>query len=106
MVEAEWRRFEAVAECTPFQSFAWLSAWQRHVGLRGGMKPAIAVGRYADGRTAIIMPLAVVSGRAVARLRWLGQELCDYNAPLLAGGHGHGAFCPPQKGYLLAPRSR
>ena len=33
-VEAEWRRFEAVADCTVFQTFDWLAAWHRHIGLR------------------------------------------------------------------------
>jgi len=83
-VEAEWRRFEAIAECTPFQTFEWLEAWHRHVGRRDGVVPAIAVGRFADGKTAFILPLAVQPLRSVRRLCWLGQELCDYNAPLLA----------------------
>ncbi len=83
-VEGEWRRFEPIAEGTPFQSFEWLSMWQRHIGSRDGVVPAIAVGRFADGSTAFIMPLGVEAHRAVRRLRWLGQELCDYNAPLLA----------------------
>ncbi len=33
-VEAEWRRFERVADCTAFQTFDWLASWQRHVGER------------------------------------------------------------------------
>jgi CelD/BcsL family acetyltransferase involved in cellulose biosynthesis len=83
-VESEWRRFERTAEATPFQSFEWLSAWQHHVGTRDGTLPAIAVGRYADGNTAFICPLAIEPRRTARRLRWLGQDLCDYNAPLLA----------------------
>jgi CelD/BcsL family acetyltransferase involved in cellulose biosynthesis len=84
--ESEWRRFEQVAECTPFQTFEWLSLWQRHVGLREDVKPVIAVGHFADGNIAFIMPLAVERQRLARRLCWLGQELCDYNAPLLARG--------------------
>lgn len=82
--ESEWRRFEQVAECTPFQTFEWLSLWQRHVGLREDVKPVIAVGHFADGDIAFIIPLAVERQRLARRLCWLGQELCDYNAPLLA----------------------
>ncbi len=44
----------------------------------------IAVGRFADGKTAFILPLAIAPQRSARRLCWLGQELCDYNAPLLA----------------------
>ena len=83
-VESEWRRFEEVAECTPFQTFEWLSAWHRHVGSRDGVVAAIAVGRSADGKTEFIIPLAVEPRRFARRLSWLGQDLCDYNAPLLA----------------------
>jgi CelD/BcsL family acetyltransferase involved in cellulose biosynthesis len=83
-VEAEWRRFEQAADCTAFQTFDWLAAWQRHIGARQGVRPAIAVGRYGDGDIAFILPLCVVPGRLARRIRWLGQDLCDYNAPLLA----------------------
>ena len=83
-VESEWRGFENGAECTPFQSFEWLSAWHRHVGVRHGVVPAIALGRYGDGNIAFVLPLAVAARCAARRLCFLGQELCDYNAPLLA----------------------
>jgi CelD/BcsL family acetyltransferase involved in cellulose biosynthesis len=82
-VESEWRRFEQVAEGTPFQTFEWLATWHRHIGARDGVVPAIAVGRFADGKTAFILPLAIEPRRAARRLCWLGQKLCDYNAPLL-----------------------
>jgi CelD/BcsL family acetyltransferase involved in cellulose biosynthesis len=83
-VESEWRSFQQTAECTPFQTFEWLSAWQRHIGAREGVVPAIVVGRFADGKTACILPLAVEKRRLAKRLCWLGEKLCDYNAPLLA----------------------
>src|SRR5271169_111510 len=83
-IEGEWRRFEPVADCTAFQTFAWLATWQRHVGVRVGARPAIAVGRYGDGKIALVLPLCVVAKGAVRRLCWLGLDLCDYNAPLIA----------------------
>jgi CelD/BcsL family acetyltransferase involved in cellulose biosynthesis len=83
-VESEWRSFEQIADATPFQSFDWLSTWQRRVGTLDGTVPAVAIGRFADGRTAFIFPLAVEPRRVMSRLSWLGQNLCDYNAPLLA----------------------
>jgi CelD/BcsL family acetyltransferase involved in cellulose biosynthesis len=45
--------------------------------------PAIVVGRRADGEPLFLIPLAVVPGIA-RRLIFLGCDLCDYNAPLLA----------------------
>jgi CelD/BcsL family acetyltransferase involved in cellulose biosynthesis len=82
-VENEWRRFEASADCTVFQSFDWLSCWHRHIGGRLKVRPAIVVGRRAGGEPLFLMPLAVAP-RVVRRLTWLGSDLCDYNAPLLA----------------------
>ena len=83
-VEAEWRRFERLADCTAFQTFDWLATWHQQIGRRDGVRPAIAVGRYGDGETAFLLPLCVVPGLSTRRLCWLGQELCDYHAPLLA----------------------
>jgi CelD/BcsL family acetyltransferase involved in cellulose biosynthesis len=82
-IETEWRGFEERADCTPFQTFAWLSAWQRHIGSRRGTRPAIVVGRDAVGEILFLFPLAV-EGDSLRRLTWLGSDLCDYNAPLLA----------------------
>ena len=84
-IEEEWRRFEGVADCTVFQTFDWLSAWHRHIGKRAGVTPAIVCGRGNDGELVVLMPLAITPG-VVRRLTWLGSELCDYNAPLLAAG--------------------
>jgi CelD/BcsL family acetyltransferase involved in cellulose biosynthesis len=83
-VEHEWRRFERDAEYTPFQTYQWLAAWHRHIGVRVGVVPAVVVGQFAEGETAFILPLAVDPRRPLRRLRWLGQDLCDYNAPLLS----------------------
>jgi CelD/BcsL family acetyltransferase involved in cellulose biosynthesis len=83
--EADWRAFEQTADCTPFQTFAWLSAWDRHIGQPAGIRPAIVIGRRA-GEIVFLAPLAVEPGRFARRLTFLGQELCDYNAPLLGPG--------------------
>ena len=82
--EHEWRAFERQADCTVFQSFDWLATWQRHIGARGGMAPVIVAGRDADGDLLFLMPLAIDAGGFARRLTWLGSDLCDYNAPLLA----------------------
>jgi CelD/BcsL family acetyltransferase involved in cellulose biosynthesis len=81
-LEQEWRRFEETADCTPFQTYDWLSAWQRHVGILTGTTPAIVIARCGEA-IAFILPLAVQRGM-VRRLVFLGNDLCDYNAPLLA----------------------
>lgn len=82
-VEAEWRRFEQNADCTPFQTFDWLQRWQRHIGTRQGVQPAIVVGTLADGQTIFILPFGIDRGGGARRLCWLGQDLNDYNSPLI-----------------------
>jgi CelD/BcsL family acetyltransferase involved in cellulose biosynthesis len=79
-----WRGFEREADGTAFQAFEWLESWQRCVGEPSGVRPAIVVGRFADGRPAFLLPLAIESSRVVRRLVFLGRALCDYNAPLLS----------------------
>src|SRR6266404_5860316 len=80
----DWRMFEQAADCTPFQTFAWLSTWQRCIGARAGVVPAILTGRRPTGELLFLLPLAVERGKFVKQLVFLGRGLCDYNAPLLA----------------------
>jgi CelD/BcsL family acetyltransferase involved in cellulose biosynthesis len=82
-VEQDWRAFERSADCTVFQSFDWVSAWQRHIGVRNGVTPAIVVVRDGGGGLLMFLPLAIERG-SVRRLTYLASDLCDYNTPLLA----------------------
>jgi CelD/BcsL family acetyltransferase involved in cellulose biosynthesis len=82
-LEHDWRKFEQTADCTPFQTFDWLDAWQRHVGTLHGVTPAIIVARRGDD-ILMLLPLAVQKRALARRLGFLGGDLCDYHAPLLA----------------------
>lgn len=86
-VEQEWLAFEAEAEGTAFQTFAWLSAWQRTIGAASETRPIIVTGRRFD-RTLFLLPLAVVRRGPLRHLTWLGGAMCDYNGPLLARDFG------------------
>jgi CelD/BcsL family acetyltransferase involved in cellulose biosynthesis len=83
-VEHEWKAFETRAERTVFQTFDWLAKWQRHIGARRKARPAIVLGRDRDGHLLFILQFAIEARGPVRCLTWLGSELCDYNAPLLA----------------------
>jgi CelD/BcsL family acetyltransferase involved in cellulose biosynthesis len=85
-LEREWREFQQVADCTVFQTYEWLSAWQRNIGTTLGTRPAIVVGRDSVGGLLFIAPLAVERKGFARVLTWLGSDLCDYNGPLLAPG--------------------
>jgi CelD/BcsL family acetyltransferase involved in cellulose biosynthesis len=67
-----------------FQTFEWLAKWQQHVGNLRGTRPAIVLGRDQQGALLFILPLAIEMRGPIRRLTWLGSELCDYNAPLIA----------------------
>ena len=73
-IERDWRDFEQRADGTVFQSFDWLSTWQRHVGSLGGVVPAIVAGRDASGGLLFLLPLAVERRRFTRWLTWLGGD--------------------------------
>ena len=83
-IEREWRAFEPGADCTVFQSFDWLTTWQRHIGTQSSVQPAIVVGRDGSGAILFVLPLSVRAAGWGRELTWLGSDLNDYNAPLLA----------------------
>lgn len=83
-MELDWRAFEQHADCTVFQTFAWLSTWQRHIGQRQGTRPVTVVGRDAQGQMLFVLPLAVERRGPLTALTWWGSGNNDYNAPLLA----------------------
>jgi len=82
-LEMEWRHFEQHADCTVFQTFDWLATWQRHIGQSQQIKPTIVIGRQ-DGNLVMIFPFVVEANGFVARASWLGSELSNYNAPIIA----------------------
>lgn len=91
-IETSWRAFECHADCTVFQTFDWLATWQRHIGARSDVRPAIVVGRDDAGDILFMLPLATRRAGFTRELVWLGSDLCDYNAPLLAP---HFSACVP-----------
>lgn len=113
-LEAQWRRLETIGDCTVFQCYDWLAAWQRNIGRATRTTPVIVVGHARSGEPALILPLAVRAFGPIRQLTFLGRELGDYNAPLL--GPMFLETCAPhafpalwaQIGALLAgdPRSR
>ncbi len=83
-LEKDWRAFEPQTDATVFQSFDWLVTWQRHIGARAGVTPAIVVGRDAGGAILFLLPLSICPAGNARELTWLAGDLCDYNAPVLA----------------------
>ncbi len=83
-VEHVWRRFEEDADCYAFQSFDFLDTWYRHVGARANIDVQIVVVWEANAKPLMILPLGITTKGSLRRLLWLGNDVNDYNAPILA----------------------
>lgn len=81
-VEDTWRRFETSAWMSPYQTYDWMDAWQRHIGVASGVEPLIAVGSV-HGETAVILPLCLQHRPGGTIGRWLGGHHINYAMPLL-----------------------
>src|SRR5262245_29472591 len=76
-VAMEWRTFQQRAHGTAFQTFEWLSTWQRHVGAGRGTVPVVALCYDGAGETLFLLPLAIERSGFARKLTWLGADLCD-----------------------------
>ena len=82
-LEKHWVDFEKIAVKTPFQSFAWLSHWQKTVG--GpllSVQPQIVL-LYDEEQTIAILPLSIRRKFGIKVLEWLGGINTDYMGPLI-----------------------
>jgi CelD/BcsL family acetyltransferase involved in cellulose biosynthesis len=82
-IESDWRAFEESADCTVFQTFDWLSAWFRNIGVPQGVKPAVVIGRHG-GTMLFLLPFALETDGFARKITWLGSCLSNYNGPLVA----------------------
>ena len=71
---------------TPFQTPAWLEAWQHAIGAPAGIVPVTAIG-YSGGHAVFMLPLAVVRRFGASILTWHAYQQSDYTAPLVSKEH-------------------
>lgn len=67
---------------TPYQRFAFLSAWQQHVGTSLGIEPCIVVGYDAEQRPLFLFPLGAKSEGGFRSARFLGGKHSTFNMAL------------------------
>lgn len=79
--EALWRRAAQQCAHTPFQTYGWLAAWQGAVAAHHAITVVHVLGR--DGETLMLLPLGIRRRFGGRCLEFLGDDLCDYNAPLI-----------------------
>lgn len=82
-LEGIWRSLEDSCDHFVFQSYEWLSHWQRTVGRNSyGIEPSVVV--VSDSRRPLaLFPFGIRRTGGVRVLEFLGGEQNDYNAPLI-----------------------
>lgn len=81
---SDWQALEGDAPIHPFQTYLWVSSWQRHVGAARGIEPRIVLVRSATGRPECLLPLGVRRNLGAVVLTWLGDEHADYQGGLFS----------------------
>ncbi|MGC2779890.1 MAG: GNAT family N-acetyltransferase [Bradyrhizobium sp.] len=82
--EPVWRALEAPEHVsTPYQRFDLLSAWQRDVGAREHTTPFIGVGRDAEQRPLVLLPLTLRHAFGVRIATFMGGKHTTFNMPLM-----------------------
>lgn len=80
-----WRALEREADGCLYNTFDWLSAWQKHVGAPVGVHPLIIVGSR-EGRPDLLLPLGVRRRGPLTIARVLGDCHGNQNTGLTRRG--------------------
>ncbi len=81
--EAVWRGLEQSSQLsTPYQRFDFLSAWQRQVGTREGIRPFIVIAYDREHRPLLLLPLGVRRENGARVARFLGGKHATFNMAL------------------------
>ena len=77
-LQREWEELEACSASHVFQTYAYAQLWMRTVGVPGGAKPMIVVGREEDTVVGIL-PACRVRDNGLPLIAWLGgPRALDY----------------------------
>lgn len=82
-LSAVWAALQSDAAPAPFQSFAWVDAWWRHVGRPRGHEAVIAAFFDRRGQPAVLLPMMRVRRLGLASLDWMGDGQGFYSGPLV-----------------------
>jgi CelD/BcsL family acetyltransferase involved in cellulose biosynthesis len=81
--EAVWRGLEQSNQlCTPYQRFDFLSAWQRQVGERAGIRPFIVIAYDSEHQPLLLLPLGIKRETGACVARFLGGKHATFNMAL------------------------
>jgi len=77
-----WQALEANAAGTPFQVWSWIARWTKSESSPRRQDPVIVFG-YDGDTLKLVLPLAIERRFGLRSLVWLGQDIADYNCPLI-----------------------
>ncbi|MET1415003.1 GNAT family N-acetyltransferase [Roseibium sp. HPY-6] len=77
-IEMDWRQLDAIGYSNPYQSPGWLTAWSETIGRSHSLEPVIVAGRL-DGKSVLILPLAVQHQSGATTVSFLGHENGNQN---------------------------
>jgi CelD/BcsL family acetyltransferase involved in cellulose biosynthesis len=78
--ETIWRGLEDQGHLfTPYQRFDFLSAWQRQVGEREGLRPFIVIAYDGERRPLLLLPLALRHQHGVRTASFMGGKHATFN---------------------------
>lgn len=84
-LEPVWRRWETEGALSAFQRFDWLQAIDTHIlRPRGDRSFVIEVTDAASGEGLMLLPLVLERRRTHSCIRFLGSDVSDISAPVLA----------------------
>jgi CelD/BcsL family acetyltransferase involved in cellulose biosynthesis len=82
-VEPIWRKAQERCACYGFQTFEWLSTWQETIGVAEKVEPYIVHIADTNATTLMLLPLGIQRRYGVALLKFLGDDVTDYHAPIV-----------------------
>lgn len=85
---SDWLTLSREATISPYQSYAFLSAWLDTAGRADGVEPFVIVSRDADGRPNALLPFCVMD-RKIRIALFMGGRESNFNLPLLPPHSGH-----------------
>jgi CelD/BcsL family acetyltransferase involved in cellulose biosynthesis len=81
-----WEEFQRGASAYVFQTREWLESWFERVGRRRPIRPCFVSVFDGEEVPVVFFPFQISTGKSVRELNWLGDELIDYGAPVVAAG--------------------
>ena len=94
--ETIWRGLEDIKQfSTPYQRFDFLSAWQRQVGAREGLRPFIVIAHDSERRPLLLLPLTLGHEHGVRTASFMGGKHTTFNMALWDREFAADAPAPP-----------